>query len=155
MLSSLRDLFDSIRPPTAAESLAERQRVLRLATAVLMVEVMRAEPKLSEASRRAVIDALRSQFGLADDEVARLLELAMQTSRAANDYYTFTSRINAGFDMAHKLTMIEHLWRVAYADGTLGANENHVMRKIADLLYIPHGAYINAKLRARYAGTAR
>ena len=154
MLNSLRDLFDAIRPPTDAENQAEQQRVLRLATAVLMVEVMRAEPGFGEPARRAAIDALRSEFGLAEDEVARLLELALQTSRAASDFFAFTSRVNAGFDMAHKVTMIEHLWRVAYADGTLGASENHVMRKIADLLYIPQGAYINAKTRAREAAGA-
>jgi uncharacterized tellurite resistance protein B-like protein len=149
MLNTLRDLYDAVRPPTAAERQAERLRGLRLATAVLLVEVMRADPGFGEPARRAAIDALRSEFGLADDEVARLLELAMQTSQSANDYYTFTSRINEGFDMAQKVTMIEHLWRVALADGSLGATENHVLRKIADLLYIPQGAYINAKLRAR------
>jgi uncharacterized tellurite resistance protein B-like protein len=148
MLLSLRGLFDGILPPTAAEAAAEQQRLLRLATAVLLVEVMRAETTFGEAERRAVVHALQAEFGLADDEVADLLGLAIETSRAANDFFTFTSRLNAGFDMTQKVTMIEHLWRVAYADGALGANENHVMRKIADLLYIPQGSYISAKLRA-------
>jgi uncharacterized tellurite resistance protein B-like protein len=150
MLSSLQDLFDALRPPTLAETEAEQQRLLRLAAAVLMVEVMHAEPDCGEPARHAAIDGLRREFDLNEDEVARLLELALQTSRAASDFFAFTSQVNAGFDMAQKVTMIEHLWRVAYADGTLGDGENHVMRKIADLLYIPQGAYINAKLRARH-----
>jgi len=151
MLNSLRDLFEAIRPPTAAQTQAEQQHLLQLATAVLLVEVMRAEPEIGDAERRAAVDALRAQFALAADEVDRLLELATQTSRGATDYFSFTSRINEGFEMEQKIAIVEHLWRVAYADGSLGANENHVMRKLADLLYIPQGAYVNAKMRARAA----
>jgi uncharacterized tellurite resistance protein B-like protein len=116
---------------------------------------MRAETNFGEAERRAVVDALQAEFGLAGDEVARLLGLAIETSRAANDFFTFTSRLNAGFDMPQKVAIIEHLWRVAYADGALGANENPVMRKIADLLYVPQGAHIGAKLRATAAAERR
>jgi uncharacterized tellurite resistance protein B-like protein len=43
------------------------------------------------------------------------------------------------------------MWRVAYADAELSAYEQHTIRKIADLLYVPHRAYIAAKLRARDA----
>jgi len=118
---------------------------------VLLVEVMRAEAEIGEAERRTAVAALHTQFGLADDEVQRLLELATRTSDGASDYFSFTSRINDGFDMAHKLQIVEHMWRVAYADGRLDAAENHVMRRIADLLHIPQGAYVNAKLRAREA----
>lgn len=62
----------------------------------------------------------------------------MQTSRPATHYYDFTLRINEGFDLSHKLPMVEQMWRVAHADG-----------KLADLLYIPKGAYVNAKVRAQ------
>lgn len=56
--------------------------------------------------------------------------------------------------MPQKLLMLEHMWRVAYADGTLSAHENHVMWRLADLLHIPHGAYVNAKMRAQQAAAA-
>ena len=149
MLKTLKDLFDAIRPPAAADSAQDRLHLLQLATAVLLVEVMRADPELGAAERRAVIAALRDKFALADDEIERLLELAEQTAQRATDFFSFTSRINEAFEMEQKLRMIEHMWRVAYADGTLGAHENHLMRKVADLLYIPHGAYVHAKMRAQ------
>ncbi|CAN7679919.1 TerB family tellurite resistance protein [Variovorax sp. LjRoot84] len=151
MLKTLKDLFDALRPPEAADSAQNQQHLLQLATAVLLVEVMRADPELGAAERRAVIAALRDKFALADDEIERLLELAEQTARTATDYFSFTSRINERFEMVQKLRMIEHMWRVAYADGTLSAHENHLMRKVADLLYIPHGAYVHAKMRAQQA----
>lgn len=153
MLRSLKDLFDALLPPAANVPAQDAERTLQLATAVLLVEVLRTNPEVGPAERGAVVAALKDRFALADDEIARLLELAEHTAGGASDYFAFTSRINEGFEMAQKLRIIEHMWRVAYADGTLSAHENHVMRKIADLLYIPQGAYVHAKMRAREAMT--
>jgi uncharacterized tellurite resistance protein B-like protein len=151
MLNTLKDLFDSLMPAEPAEPPERAEHVLHLATAVLLVEVMRADPELRPAERQAVLQALDDKFGLAPDEVERLLELAEQASREATDYFRFTSKINAEFSVEQKVRMIEHMWRVAYADGQLSAHENHLMRRVSDLLYIPHGAYVNAKTRARQA----
>jgi len=57
--------------------------------------------------------------------------------------------------MPHRIALVKSLWRVAYAEGELGADENHLLRKVADLLYVPQGAYINAKMRARDAMSGR
>jgi uncharacterized tellurite resistance protein B-like protein len=140
-----------LRPPAAAADARAAEHTLQLATAVMLVEVMRADVDIGSAERRAVIAALRHEFALADDEVDRLVELAEKASRAATDWFEFTSHINAHFEMPAKLRMIEYMWRVAYADGHLTAHERHVLWRIADLLHVPHGAYIHAKMRAQKA----
>jgi len=151
MLRTLKDLFDALRPPPGGAAPADDEHALQLAAAVLLVEVLRADAEIGEGERRAVVAALKAKFALTDDEVGRLLELAEQAARDANDYFRFTSRINEGFDTARKVRMIELMWRVAYADGRLSAHEQHVMWRIADLLHVPHGAYVHAKMRAREA----
>jgi uncharacterized tellurite resistance protein B-like protein len=152
MLRTLKDLFDSLVAPPAAAPQENAEHALQLATAVLLVEVMRSEPGIDEQERGVILDALREKFDLAADEVDRLVELAEETSRSATDYFRFTSRINAGFSQPQKVRMIEYMWKVAYADGHLSAHENHVMRKVADLLHISRGDYVAAKMRARPAG---
>ena len=149
MLNNLKALFESLKPAAPGASAETAKHPLRLATAVLLVEMMRADPELDAAERDAVVAALHGQFDLRPDEVDTLVALAMQTAQSANDYFTFTSRINEAFGMEEKIGMIEHMWRVAYADGALGAHENHLMRRVADLLHIPHGAYVHAKMRAQ------
>lgn len=79
------------------------------------------------------------------------MRLAEDQARAATDHYQFTSLINQRFSQAQKQQVVELMWQVAYADSQLSAYEQHVIRKIADLLYVPHRAYIAAKLRARDA----
>jgi uncharacterized tellurite resistance protein B-like protein len=146
MLRSLRDLFDSFSSTPAG---APDEHTLQLATAVLLAEVMRAEPEVTVAERDAVLRALRAKFTLAEDELARLVELAEQTSRSASDFHQFTSVINDRFSQPQKIRIVEMMWEVAYADGALDAHENHVIGRVAGLLHVTHGEYIAAKLRAK------
>ena len=149
MLQTLKDLFDHLIPSTSEADPPNAERLLQLATAVMLVEVMRADASFSDSEREAVLAALRDEFALTDDEAARLEELAEQAAAQASDLFSFTSRINDNFEMPEKLRMIEHMWRVAYADGNLSAYERHVMWRISDLLHVPQGAYVHARLRAQ------
>jgi len=149
MLRALKDLFETIAAPAPPAGHAEHD--LHLAAAVLLVEVMRADPALGEAERLAVVQALRGRFALAPDELDRLVELAHEKARGANDFYAFTSTLNDRFSHPEKVHMIEQMWQVAYADGHLDAHENHLISKVAGLLHVTHGEYIAAKLHAKQA----
>ena len=149
LMKTLKDLLDSLFPPSPDSSPAAKDHALQLATAVLLVEVMRADIDFHASERAAVLVGLCDQFKLSEDEAARLTELAETAAKEATDLFAFTSRINQRFDMAQKLSMVEQMWRVAYADGVLSGHERHVMWRIADLLHVPQGAYVNARMRAQ------
>lgn len=149
MFQSLKEFFDAVLSPSASGDAASEEHALRLATAVMLVEVMRADATFEASERAAVLAALRDRFALSPDEAAQLTELAVATARGATDLFAFTSRINGHFDMPQKLRMIEHMWRVAYADGHLSDHERHVLWRIADLLHVPQGAYVHARLRVQ------
>lgn len=151
MLKNLKDLFATLAAPGQALSPHEREHTLQLATAVLLVEVMRADPGIGAAERAAVLASLREKFSLADDELARLVELAEDTAKTSYDYHRFTSSLNEHFSHAQKIRVVEHMWQVAYSDAHLDAHENHLISKIAGLLHVTHGEYIGAKMRAREA----
>ena len=155
MLRNLKDLFDSLTTsltaPAGAQAPAEAEHTLQLSTAVLLVEVMRAEPTLQDSERDAVIAALRRKFALGDDELERLMELAHDTARTAYDYQRFTALMNERFTQAQKIAVVEAMWEVAFADHHLDAHEHHVISKVAGLLHVTHGEYIAAKLHAQAA----
>lgn len=158
MLKTLKDLFESLNTSLlAAAPLApeDQAHTLQLATAVLLVEVMRAEPDMSDAERDAVIHALRRKFSLSDDEIDRLLEMAHETARTAYDYQRFTRSLNERFTQAQKIHVVEAMWEVAYADQRLDAHEQHVISKVAGLLHVTHGEYIAAKLHAQESMRAK
>ena len=151
MLKTLKDLFDSLLPPAPDAPPPAAEHALQLATAVMLVEVMRADASFHPGEREAVLAALREKFALGADEAQRLSELAEVAAREATDLFAFTSRINERFEMPQKLRMVELMWRVAYADGHLSEHERHVMWRVADLLHVPQGAYVHARLRAQEA----
>ena len=148
MLKSIRDFFDRNIAQDAAT--ADRHSV-ELATAALLVEVVRSDAQIAPSEQQAVMRAVRDKFNLSEEEAQAILRLAEEEVRTANDYYQFTSLINRHFDQQHKQHVIELMWRVAYADSTLAAHEHHVLRRIAELLHVTHGDYIAAKMRARDA----
>jgi uncharacterized tellurite resistance protein B-like protein len=151
VLRTLKDLFDNLLPPPPGVDVRADEHALQLATAVMLVEVMRADATFHAGEREAVHAALREKFALADDEAARLAELAEAAAHQSTDLYTFTSRIDERFGMEQKIRMVELMWRIAYADGHLSDHERHVMWRIADLLHVPQGAYVHARMRARDA----
>ena len=150
MLKSIRDYFESkIAAPSVPTASSRGRGSIELATAALLVEVVRSDAKTDPAEQQAVLRAVRERFNLSDEESESLMRLAEEEVRQATDYYQFTSMINQHFDQPQKQQVIELMWEVAYADGELVAHENHVLRRIAELLHIAHGDYIAAKMRAR------
>lgn len=148
MLKSIRAFFDQNLTPS--DKPAGRAHTLELATATLLAEVMRLEG-VDAAERTAVLAGVQARFGLAAAEAAELVRLAEEESREATDYYQFTSLIREHYSQEDRQAIVELMWRVAYADAHLSAHEMHVVRKISDLLYVPHAAYIAAKMRAKEA----
>ncbi len=151
MFHPLKLLLTDFFMPTDAGAAVDDSRSLQLATAVLMVEVMRSDARFNPQERAAAVAALRTQFTLTDDELARLLTQAEHTAQGANDYFGFTSAMNDHYTQAQKIMVVELMWQVAYADGHLDAHENHVISKVAGLLHVTHGEYIAAKLHAKQA----
>ncbi|MFZ3019679.1 MAG: TerB family tellurite resistance protein [Gallionella sp.] len=149
MLNKLSDFLSSIIAPANGESSLEHS--LQLATAVLLIEVMRSDAESTDEEQAAILNILKGRFQLADAEVAQLAELGRQTAQAANDLHQFTSLINRELALPEKIRIIEYMWQVAYADGQISAHENHLMRRMADLLHISHGDYVAAKTRAKPA----
>jgi uncharacterized tellurite resistance protein B-like protein len=146
MLKGIRDFFDQ-RMASPANAPPDEQR-LRIATAALLAEVMRLDGR-AEGERDAVLRVVQARFGLSDEDAHALVELADAEAREAIDYYQFTSLINRAFGAEDRARIVELMWEIAYADATLSAHEQHVIRKVAELLYVPQSAYIAAKLRAK------
>jgi uncharacterized tellurite resistance protein B-like protein len=149
MLTAIREFFDThIGASTPGR---DARHAIELATAALLVEVGRLDAEIDAAERVALLRAVRGKFGLSAAEAETLIGLAEAEAREATDYYQFTSLINRHFSQEQRQRVIELMWQVAYADAELSAHEQHVVRKVAGLLYVPHSAYIAAKLRARDA----
>lgn len=149
MLNKLNVFFSALITP--ANDAPRAEHTLQLATAVLMIEVMRADAECGEAEQATVMRILKQLFQLSDHEVQHLSALGQQTAQHATDLHQFTSLLNRELSREEKGRIVEYMWQVAYADHHISAHENHLMRRMTDLLHISQADYIAAKMRAKPA----
>ena len=151
MISTIRKFFTEkfLSPDEASDR--DPRHTVSLATAALLVEMTRSDFDDHPEERKAVEAALTDLLDLPPEEAAELLELAEQKADDSVSLYEFTRLIHQHFSPEQKVEVVEHLWRVAFADGRLADHENHMMRKVKGLLHIPREDYVAAKQRAREA----
>jgi uncharacterized tellurite resistance protein B-like protein len=147
MLKALVDLFDKAFASGAAMPAASREHLVQFATAVLLVEVARADFAEDLSEDRAIIDLMKAFFGLTEQETAMLIADAKAEADHAASLQTFTRRLHEELTLAEKHRIVEMLWRVALADEHLDKHEDHLVRKIAGLLYISHSDLIRIRNR--------
>ena len=87
-------------------------------------------------------------FSKADD-IEKLIKNAETAVEESTSLYEYTREVNDNFDYESKLNLVDQLWRIAFADGHLDKFEEHVVRKIADLIHISHNDFIQSKLKNR------
>ncbi len=150
VIRSIQQFFESRILRVAEEDSSDAiRRAQRLATAALLIEVSRADLEVKDEERAMVAESVARIFDLSPDETAELIRLAEEEVRSAVSLYQFTRLIDKDFSMDRKKQIVELLWRVAFADDEKDRYEEHLIRRIADLLHVPHDDFIQAKLRAQ------
>jgi len=129
---------------------AQERRQLHLAAAVLLHEARRADyDEGHERESSAAIAGLCDLFPLERAEAADLLAQGREKAQHLNSFYAPVTVIKREFEMPDRIRLVEHLWRVSFADGSLDYYEDHYVRKIAHLLYVPNTDSMLARNRAR------
>ncbi len=148
MLRTIQEFFDK-RIGTASTAPESTERALQLATAALLVEVSRADHEIKPEERRVINDAVGKTFHLSEQDTELIVTLAEEEAQTATSTHQFTRLIDQHFPVEQKIHIVELLWRVAFADADKDRHEEHLIRRISDLLHVPHREFIDAKMRAR------
>lgn len=145
MIRAIQEFFFA-RIETESQS-GDDDHALHLATAALLFEILRVDDEEHPEELAAVENALRDVFALGREEISQLADLARQEAEASVSLHQFTSLVNEYFSIQQRVRVVEMLWQVAYADRHLNRYEEALVRKISDLLYVPHRDFIRAKHR--------
>jgi uncharacterized tellurite resistance protein B-like protein len=148
MKETFSRLVRSLATPAPVEP-AAREHDLRLATAALLFEIVRADGDVRDEERTVMRAAVQSTFALTGAELDDLMQAAEAASRGAASVFEFTELVDRELDAEAKKRVVELLWLVAFADDAKHALEEHMIRKIAGLLHVSHPDFIDAKIRAR------
>lgn len=116
-----------------------------LASVALMLMVAHADFSSSDDEQQLALDYVKREFSLSDSAALAVVQLADKQAADATSLHQFTRGLKQ-LSYNERLSLLDNLWQQAYADGVLDPNEEAMLRKIADLLFIRHSDYIQAKL---------
>lgn len=145
MLRALSDLLDQAFGARNGSDEEDTGHALSLATALLLVEVARADFQKDVAEEETIEALLRQHFDLDDAEIGLLLDQARAEADHAASLQQFTRTLHEQLSVDEKHRVVEMLWRVALADRHLDKHEDHLIRRIAGLLYVSHGDLIRIR----------
>jgi uncharacterized tellurite resistance protein B-like protein len=147
----LSRLLERIRQPDE-QTVSEDDLVI--AAAALFLEVAWADHDIAEEELSIVRKALADTFGLAQEAIEEIIQDAHDHHDDSVGIYGFTRAINENWSLERRTDLVVQLWRLALADDDLSKYEEYTIRKIADMLYIGHSAFIQAKLTAKRSSAA-
>jgi uncharacterized tellurite resistance protein B-like protein len=145
MLRALKRILDPVQP----DAPAHERRHLQVAVAVLLHEARRSDYAEGDAESDIAVRALAEIFGVDPRESAALLEEGRARAAQLSSFYAPLSVIKRDFSLEQRILLVEHLWRISFADGQLNLYEDHYVRKIAHLLHVPNTQSMLARNRAR------
>jgi uncharacterized tellurite resistance protein B-like protein len=146
----LKRIVDQVKqaisaPQSAAADSDERDAALRLATAVLMIDVARADHTFDESEFDRIMELIRAHFELPTEDTADLVVAAKERSDDAVSAYEFTRLLHDNLNEREKARIVSLLWQIAYADGELDKYENSFVLKIGDLLHVSRARVMRLK----------
>ena len=115
----------------------------------LLLETSMADEVLDESELVTLKDSLIKDFSIDEDEIDELIEISKKNIDDSNSLYDFTRDINDNLDSEERIKLIESMWKIAYADGNIDKYEEHIIRKVSNLIYVAHSDFIKAKINAR------
>ena len=152
-----RLFLQAVQSITTAESAAEsddnRDATIRLATAVLMLDVARADHVFDETEFDRVLQLIEAHFDLSPEQAAQLVNSAGDHAEDLVSLHEFTDLMHAHLSDTEKAKVIALLWQIAYADGRLDKYEDSLVLKISDLLHVSRGLVMRLKHDAELAAT--
>ncbi|WP_297792275.1 TerB family tellurite resistance protein [uncultured Marinobacter sp.] len=147
MIERLKQLF----APTEETREEPDRHSLAVAATALMVQLSRIDNNEDERELQTIVDCAVKAHEVTREEAGEILQDALSHADDATSLYEFTGQINEHLDQAAKQTLLESIWRVAFADGRIDKYEEHLIRRMADLLHLNHREYMQARHRAEGA----
>jgi len=148
----INDIAEAFSSSDVAEtSAADREAAIRKATAVLMLDVARADYVFEESEFESVLKLMESHFDLSPEDAATLVNNAGDDAENLTSVHQFTELLHEHLDDAEKARIIALLWQIAYADGRLDKYEDSLVLKISDLLYVSRARVMRLKHDAERA----
>ncbi|SEA34433.1 TerB family tellurite resistance protein [Microbulbifer marinus] len=147
MLQQIRKLFEQIGSGADVEVRTEKD--VRMISAALLAEVATVDQKLDPREQETLTQVLQQHYQLEAAVAHEIVREALSHREQATSLYEFTQTVNEQFDEKDKYLLVRQMWQVAFSDDVIEAFEEHMIRRVAELIHLPHGLFTRARAEAR------
>ena len=109
---------------------------VELTASILAYEIARSDGDISESELSLLYDEIKKIGAKVGKKEEKILEIIEEYSKNSVSFYEFINDINKDYSKEDKLSLIQFLYDVAYADKILEVGEERLIRRIADLIKI-------------------
>ena len=152
LIREIQDFIDRQWPRAVADGAAPiTSRRLQLASAVLMVAVVRADHESRQDEHRALERAVGRALDLHEEAAALVVRVAEEALGRGVSFGLLLQQLARECSLDQKRQLVESLWRIAFSDAELAGHEEYLVRKIAGQLGLTTADLVETKVRAREA----
>lgn len=109
---------------------------IELTASVLAYEIARSDGDISDSELVILLEEIKKISSKVNKSEDTILDIVKEFSKNSISFHEFIEDINKNYSKKDKLLLIKFLWDIAYADKVLEVNEERLIRRIADLIYI-------------------
>lgn len=154
MIDRLKRFLEThLAPAQGGSSEAANRHQLAVAATALMLQLAHVDNQEDEEEIELILALAGRVHDLTRDEQQELLGIARDRALDATSMYEFTRVINDFCDHEQRLELVISLWQVALADQQIHKYEEHLIRRVADLLYLTPAEFVQCRLRAEKQST--
>ncbi len=146
MISTIQSLLNK-HPSLNSSAGRDAERALRVATAALLMEVAAADTGVTDDEHERIKHIVVEIYAVSPDEALEICKLAERQADQVTSLYPFTRLITSECSLEDRIEIVHRLWEITFLDGEVHAHEEHLVRKVADLLYVPHSQFIRGKVK--------
>jgi uncharacterized tellurite resistance protein B-like protein len=143
----LRALRHALKPETTLPNLDST--ALNEAIATLLIEAARVDDNTTEADIAEAKKSLKLLANINSEQADVLLGKVSLPKNRPTSYLPLTRTINQNLDYDQKCVLIGAMWAIAHSDSHIDPHEDHIIRKISDLIYVSHRDFINQKIKSQ------
>lgn len=141
MIRKMKDFFNSLLEEEQTDTTEDHN----MAITALLCEVCNADHNMSEVEETVIIKTLSKLLVINTPQAEILLNTGKQKIAESNSLFDFTNQLRS-LDFNTRSNLVTAMWQVAYADNHLDPIEEHVIRKVSELIYVNHSEFIRTKL---------
>ena len=117
-----------------------------LASTCLLLSIANADNNIDDKELNIIDDIIQDFFDIKKQDACDVIKNAKSSLKESTDYFSYGKILNENFTLTDKIDFISCVFEVAYSDGEYHYLEEHMIKKIANILHIENKDMVNVKM---------